>query len=85
MGERDAFVLKLESDGDVSWLKTYGGSDYDYSKSVKQTSEGGYIIAGYSLSFGDDTDIWVVKLDSEGSVVWQKTYGDGSLEQAYSS
>jgi len=81
-GNTDLWILKLASDGAVSWQKTYGGSSTDYATSIRQTAEGGYIVAGYSLSFGAHGNLWMLKLASDGQVSWQKTYdgtsyGDG--------
>jgi hypothetical protein len=77
--------LKLDSTGNVTWQKTYGGESYDGAYSIHQTSEGGYIVAGYTESFGAGShDFWVLKLDSTGNVTWQKTYGGTNWEQAYS-
>jgi uncharacterized delta-60 repeat protein len=75
-GSIDAWVLKLDSNGSVTWQKTYGGSGADVLRSVGQSSDGGYIVAGYTISFGAGTlDAWILKLSSNGSVTWQKTYG----------
>ncbi len=72
--QSDAWVLKLNSDGSIAWQKRYGGSGADSARSIQQTSDGGYIVAGYtSKSFGHDA--WILKLDSSGGVAWQKTYG----------
>jgi len=74
--DRDAWVLRLDTDGDVVWQKSYGGAGNDAVKSLERTSDGGYIMAGYSTSFGaGDSDGWVLKLDADGNVIWQKTYG----------
>jgi len=75
----DAWVLKLDSTGNVSWQKTYGGSSSEGATSIQQTSEGGYILAGWTNSFAlPSSDMWILKLDSEGDIAWQKTYwGDG--------
>jgi uncharacterized delta-60 repeat protein len=82
-GSVDYWVLKLNSDGDIVWQKTYGGSGGDSAESVRQTSDGGYIVAGYSASFGDGSyDFWVLKLNSNGGVVWEKSYG--GIENDYS-
>jgi uncharacterized delta-60 repeat protein len=82
----DFWVLKLTSDGTVSWQKTYGGANEDHARSIRQTSDGGYIVAGYTNSFGAGVyeDFWVLKLNSDGAVVWQKTYGGGDIDRAYS-
>ena len=75
-GSDDFWVLKLYSNGNVAWQKTYGGADYDYAYSIQQTSDGGYIVAGETWSFGAGSrDFWVLKLYSNGNVAWQKTYG----------
>jgi uncharacterized delta-60 repeat protein len=87
VGKEDAWVLKLDSNGNVgpgypgTWQKTYGGSQYDNAISIQQTADGGYIVAGSTYSFGvGDSDFWVLKLNSMGGVVWQKTYGVGVYE-----
>ena len=70
------WILKLDQAGTVSWQKTYGGSGYEYAYSIQQTSDGGYIVAGDTSSFGaGDDDMWILKLDQDGTVSWQKTYG----------
>jgi uncharacterized delta-60 repeat protein len=75
-GSWDIWVLKLNSTGSAEWQKTYGGSGSDGASSVEQTSDGGYIVAGTTSSFGaGGTDFWVLKLDPTGGVAWQKTYG----------
>ncbi len=61
------------------------GEDGDQAYSIQQTSDGGYIVAGYTESFGaGDCDAWVIKLDANGNVQWQKTYGGRSDDEAYS-
>jgi uncharacterized delta-60 repeat protein len=83
----NALLLKLNSDGTVAWQKTYGGGGWDTAQSVQQTSDGGYVVAGYSDSFGAGEflwDYWVLKLTSDGAVEWQKTYDEGSNDQANS-
>ena len=75
-GDADAWVLKLDSTGTVAWQKTHGGAGNEYARSIQQTADGGYIVAGNTYSFGaGDADAWVLKLDSTGTVAWQKTYG----------
>ena len=84
-GGPDAWVLKLDSDGAVTWQKTYGGGSFDYANYVQQTSDGGYVVAGHTLSFGaGDYDAWVLKLDSAGAVTWQKTYGGVGADFVFS-
>ncbi|MEJ2695449.1 MAG: hypothetical protein P8013_02260 [Candidatus Sulfobium sp.] len=83
-GNSDIWILKLDPSGNVSWQKTYGGSDYDEGDAVRQTSDGGYIVAGRTKSFGaGDSDAWILKLDPSGNISWQKTYGGSSYDDAY--
>jgi hypothetical protein len=84
-GGLDFWVLKLDASGQVQWQKTYGGGYSDVARSIQQTSDGGYIVAGWTLSFGaGNYDVWVLKLNASGNVVWQKTYGGGSDDYAES-
>jgi uncharacterized delta-60 repeat protein len=84
-GVNDAWVLRLNPDGSVAWQMTYGDTGHDYANSVQQTSDGGYIVAGYSYSFGaGGGDAWVLKLDPDGTVAWQKTYGGTGWDPAWS-
>jgi len=84
-GEEDIWVLKLDADGDVEWQKTYGGRNEEEGYSVQQTSDGGYIVAGSTDSFGaPEENAWVLKLESDGDIEWQRTYGTDEDEYAYS-
>jgi uncharacterized delta-60 repeat protein len=84
-GEDDFWVLKLSSGGAVSWQKRYDGGDDDYATSIQQTSDGGYIVAGHTTSFGaGDSDSWVLKLNSSGTVAWQKRYAGANEDWAVS-
>src|SRR4030042_2562043 len=70
-----------------TWARAYGGTDDDHVYSAQQTSDGGYILAGSTRSFGaGDYDFWILKLDPSGSILWQKTYGStGSVTEQASS
>lgn len=88
-GGADYWVLKLNSFGVVEWKKTYGGSANDYPFCIQQTKDLGYILCGNTASTNGDItanhgmdDCWVVKLDSNGLLQWQKTYGGSSIERA---
>ena len=75
-GGEDFWVLKLAGDGTIQWQKTYGGASSDEALSIQQTADGGYVVAGFTNSFGaEEGDFWVLKLRGNGTIQWQKTYG----------
>ena len=89
-GSQDSWVVKLDKSGEVVWQKCLGGSSSDYGGSIKQTSDGGYIVAGFSNSNDGNVtgnhgsqDSWVVKLDESGDVVWQKCLGGSSSDYVH--
>jgi uncharacterized delta-60 repeat protein len=82
-GGTDAWILKITPNGSLQWQKTYGSKGYDFAYSVTETIDGGIVLVGQSDVFsGSDNDVWVVKLDNSGDIVWQKTYGDSKDESA---
>jgi hypothetical protein len=84
-GDWDIYVVKLDSSGNVIWTKTIGGSSSDFATSIIQSSDGGYIVAVNTWSFGaGNYDIYVVKLDSSGNVIWTKTIGGSNWDEAQS-
>lgn len=93
IGTQDYWVLKLNSVGIIQWQNTIGGSQTDQLRTVKQTSDGGYILGGYSTSqiSGDKTensngghDYWIVKLNSTGNIQWQNTIGGSGSDYLFS-
>jgi hypothetical protein len=81
----DILLIRTDANGNIIWAKTYGGTDGDYASSVQQTSDGGYIVAGFTSSFGASlTDFFLVKTDASGNVQWTKTYGGTNYDLAYS-
>ena len=75
-GDHDMWLLKLDGNGNIVWQKTYGGTGFDYPADVKQTGDGGFIVAGYTDSFQPgESDTWLLKLNSDGNIAWQKIYG----------
>lgn len=89
-GDADVYLVKTDSRGNEEWSRTYGGPNYDHGHTVHQTSDGGYIIAGITLSFGSNSDFgsggdfYIIKTDSKGIKEWSKTYGGSSVELAFS-
>ncbi|RDB02378.1 PKD domain-containing protein [Runella aurantiaca] len=88
-GGNDFWVVKINANGSKQWDKTLGGSSEDLLTSVQQTSDGGYILGGYSSSIADgeksensrgDIDYWVVKLSSDGTKQWDKTFGGTEMD-----
>ena len=89
-GYEDIWVVKLDSSGNIVWQKCLGGTNYDYGNAIQQTSDNGYIITGYTYSNHGDVsgnhggaDVWVVKLDSSGTILWQKCLGGTSSDIGY--
>ncbi|MEI6091365.1 MAG: choice-of-anchor D domain-containing protein [bacterium] len=90
-GIEDAWIVKLDQMGAIEWQKSIGGSQYDWARSVEQTNDGGFIIAGSTNSADGDIkenkgkeDAWIIKLNQFGSIEWQKTMG-GSKDDAINS
>ncbi|HEV8084380.1 MAG TPA: T9SS type A sorting domain-containing protein [Chitinophagaceae bacterium] len=87
-GVDDYWVVKLDKAGSIQWQRTLGGTDVDEILALQQTKDGGYILAGNSVSSPSADkaenkgvfDLWVIKLNSFGSVEWQKTLGGDSYE-----
>jgi hypothetical protein len=88
-GFEDYWVVKLDAAGNQEWDRTFGGSDEDHLNALQQTSDGGYILGGLSLSdaSGDKiqnsqgwADYWVLKLDAAGNKIWDKTFGSDDTD-----
>ncbi len=84
-GKSDVCFVRSDADGHEVWSRTFGGKDREQSYSVKQTSDGGYIIAGQTASFGTGNyDIYLIKTDIDGELLWSKTFGGHNRDCAYS-
>jgi hypothetical protein len=84
-GGIDVYLIKTNASGDALWTRTYGGTDVDYGSSVQQTSDGGYIIAGGTRSFGAGyDDVYLIKTNASGDTLWTRTYGGTSEDDGNS-
>ena len=86
----DYWLIKLNADGTVAWGKTYGGSRDDRGQSLVQTADGGYALTGYAMSSDGDGSInngfhdnWVVKVDAQGEIQWEKSFGFSGHDHSY--
>ena len=80
-GSDDYLVLKLDQKGNIQWQNTYGGIYFDRALSICESNQGGYLVGGHTASFGAGVwDFWVLKLDTDGSLQWQNTYGGKETE-----
>ncbi|MFN0275407.1 MAG: MopE-related protein [Chitinophagales bacterium] len=91
-GGQDFWVVKIDSAGNLEWQKCLGGSDVDEGEAIAQTPDGGYICTGFTNSDDGDVsdfpvywDYWIVKLDSEGDILWEKNFGGSNSDDSYSN
>ncbi|HYV94588.1 MAG TPA: T9SS type A sorting domain-containing protein [Chitinophagales bacterium] len=91
--DADSWVIKLDGTGNLQWQRALGGSRYDGARSIKQTADGGYIVACFTQSVNDGDvsgfhlgwgDYWIVKLDGVGNLLWQNCLGGGDFDVPYS-
>jgi hypothetical protein len=92
-GDYDFWVVRIDSNGNKLWDRSFGGSGYDTLRSLRQTSDGGFILAGPSTSLESSTktspnygysDYWLVRLDANGNRLWDKSYGGQYSDDASS-
>lgn len=85
-GGADLWMLKISTDGNLIWQKTFGGTNFDVARSISKTLDNGFIIAGNSRSLDagftnqGQNDAWVLKVDANGNLVWQKFVGGSENE-----
>ncbi len=85
-GQRDIFLKEIDTRGNEIWSNSFGGADHDHGINVFQTSNNGYLITGYTFSFGEgELDAYTVKTDEKGQQIWQKTFGGAYNDSGYSA
>lgn len=89
-GASDVWLIKIDDSGNLVWEKTIGGSEFDLAESVSLASDGGFIVSGNSKSIdGDATknngenDLWLIKTNANGDLVWEKSFGGADLDFAF--
>ncbi len=80
LGGYDIYAIKLDQSGSVMWARCYGGAENDYGNSIRVSPEGGYIIGGYTFSYGVGGDAYILKLFGDGVLRWSKTYGGAGFD-----
>jgi hypothetical protein len=80
----EVYLIKTDSSGNEEWNKKFGGDKYDTGKSVRQTADGGFIVAGFTHSFGaGSSDVYLIRTDALGDELWSKTFGGSEGDDAF--
>jgi hypothetical protein len=87
--DRDVYLIKTNAQGDTLWTRAYGGAEDDGATSASQTSDGGYIVAGSTYSFGvvipyQAADVYLIRTNAQGDTLWTRTYGSTKNDQGAS-
>ncbi len=90
-GSYDFWVVKIADNGDLVWERSYGGSGIEVSYDIAKTSDNAYVVAGHTFSTDEDvsknngaSDIWLIKIDENGNLLWERTYGGTAYDTAQS-
>jgi hypothetical protein len=84
-GTGDVYLVKTDAEGNMIWERTFGGPAEDQGNSVHQTMDGGFIIAGFTYSYGGGRDdAYAVKTDQDGNLIWEKTFGGAESDRFHS-
>jgi hypothetical protein len=80
-GLSDVYIIKVSDSGILEWTKFYGGSATDWGEAVVPTADGGYVITGFTSSFGaGNYDVYLLKIDVDGDSLWAQTYGGSAFD-----
>jgi len=84
-GNGDIWLIKTDADGNQEWDELFGGSEVEYGESVAETSDGGYIVVGSTMSYATGhSDVWLIKTDAHGAEEWSELFGGTSYDGGYS-
>ena len=90
-GSYDFWVLKITSNGSLLWERSFGGSEIDEARAITATNDGNFIIVGDTRSADKDVsnnhgaaDVWIIKMNTDGNLIWEKTIGGSSFDVARS-
>ena len=82
---RDAYLIRLNSAGNLRWARTFGGQQIDAVSGLVQSTDGGFVMVGYTFSFGaTSSQVYIIKTDSSGEVIWDYSVGGSSNDYGYS-
>ncbi len=90
-GSYDFWLVKVNGDGEFIWERSFGGTGIDVSYDIENTDDGAYVVVGHSFSTDKDvsenhgeSDVWLIKVDEEGELIWERTYGGSAFDSANS-
>jgi len=84
-GDNDAWIIKVDLNGNLLWERTVGGEGFDMPTCIASSNDDGYLVGGFTFSFGNGKrDFWLFKVDNAGNVLWSSTVGRSEYEEAYS-
>lgn len=79
----DVYLLKIDGDGNLIFEKNFGKDGFDFGYGIKSLEDGGAIIVGNTNSFSEDTDVYIIKIDRDGNIIWEKHFGGKGSDSAF--
>ncbi|HOP95404.1 MAG TPA: hypothetical protein PL130_06525 [Dictyoglomaceae bacterium] len=83
-GNHNVYIIKLKGDGSLEWERSFGGENWTEANCIQETADGGYIVAGYIRSGTGDRNVYILKLDKDGNLNWERSFGGEDWEEASS-
>jgi hypothetical protein len=80
-GQSDAWMVRADLYGNILWTRSFGGPLFDFANMVKPTTDGGFIIAGFTPDSAGSNDGWIIKTNSTGGMMWEKKIGNSGLQE----